>query len=116
MPERELNEGFANSKMADVCLAMGSSLRVTPAANMPEDTAKHGGKLFIVNLQKTPLDGIAFMVIHAMCDTVIDGLMKRLGLVIPPFKLTRRVNISVKDGQMEIKGVDMNGSYYSLFK
>jgi len=36
--------------MADVCLAMGSSLRVTPAANMPEETAKNGGKLFIVNL------------------------------------------------------------------
>jgi len=35
LPERELHEGFENSEKADLCLVMGSSLRVTPAANMP---------------------------------------------------------------------------------
>jgi len=50
LSERELNEGYANSRMADVCLTMGSSLRVYPAAYMPRETAKNGGKLFIVNL------------------------------------------------------------------
>lgn len=41
--------------MADVCLAMGSSLTVTPAADIPK-TVGENGKLIIVNLQKTPLD------------------------------------------------------------
>jgi len=41
--------------LADVCLAMGSSLTVTPAADIPKHVGKHG-KLIIVNLQKTPLD------------------------------------------------------------
>ena len=48
LPERELKEGFAESEKADLCLAMGSSLRVTPAADMPATTADKGGKLVIV--------------------------------------------------------------------
>eukprot|EP01022_Parablepharisma_sp_SALTPOND_P033933 TRINITY_DN8_c1_g1_i1.p4 TRINITY_DN8_c1_g1~~TRINITY_DN8_c1_g1_i1.p4 ORF type:complete len:242 (+),score=15.20 TRINITY_DN8_c1_g1_i1:3760-4485(+) len=48
LPERELNEGFKQSKLADLCLSMGSSLRVTPAADMPATVAEHGGKLVIV--------------------------------------------------------------------
>jgi NAD-dependent SIR2 family protein deacetylase len=117
LPKRELEEGFAHGKKADVCLAMGSSLRVTPAANMPEETADNGGKLFIVNLQKTPLDSKAYKSIHAMCDDVIILLMKKLGLEIPKFKLTRRINIAdIGSGKLLVKGVDSNGSHYSLFK
>jgi NAD-dependent SIR2 family protein deacetylase len=52
---------------------MGSSLTVTPAADIPEEVGKKG-KLIIVNLQKTPLDGHAFFRINALCDEV----MKRL--------------------------------------
>jgi NAD-dependent SIR2 family protein deacetylase len=50
LPERELNEGFENSYKADLCLAMGSSLRVTPAANMPEEVGIRKRDLVIVNL------------------------------------------------------------------
>lgn len=35
LPEKELNAGFENSEKADLCLALGSSLTVTPAADMP---------------------------------------------------------------------------------
>jgi NAD-dependent SIR2 family protein deacetylase len=31
-----MDAGFKNSEKADLCLAMGSSLRVTPAADMPK--------------------------------------------------------------------------------
>jgi NAD-dependent SIR2 family protein deacetylase len=48
LPKREIKEGFDNSLKADVVLAMGSSLRVTPAADMPAQTAEKGGKLVIV--------------------------------------------------------------------
>ena len=30
-----------------MCIVLGSSLRVTPAADVPEDVAKKGGKLVI---------------------------------------------------------------------
>lgn len=48
LPKRELELGFLHGGKADLCLAMGSSLRVTPAADMPGSTAEHGGKLVIV--------------------------------------------------------------------
>jgi NAD-dependent SIR2 family protein deacetylase len=48
LPKRDLRAGFDESLKADLCLAMGSSLRVTPAADMPAQTAEKGGKLVIV--------------------------------------------------------------------
>ena len=48
LPARELQEGFDHCTSADLCLTMGSSLRVTPAADMPRATAENGGKLVIV--------------------------------------------------------------------
>ena len=42
--------GFENSKKSDLCLVLGSSLRVIPAADMPTLSVSRGGKLVIVNL------------------------------------------------------------------
>jgi hypothetical protein len=49
--------------------------------------------LVIVNLQKTPLDRKADLVIHATCDTVMRGLMDALSMPIPTFKLVRNVKV-----------------------
>ena len=77
LKEEILDSGYNHGQCSDLILAMGSSLRVNPAADM----CKHNhnkGKLVIVNLQKTPLDYLAFMCIHAKIDDVIDMLMKEL--------------------------------------
>ena len=95
LPEWELNEGFRQGDLADLHLCMGSSLRVTPAADMPLRTTHNGGKLVIVNLQKTPLDHLATIRIGAMCDDVIQRVMTHLHLQIPQFILRRRVKFSV---------------------
>ena len=60
----ELRAAEAHAMKADCCLALGSSLTVTPAADIPESVGakkfrQKGGsdaELYIVNLQKTPLD------------------------------------------------------------
>lgn len=39
LPKKDMRDGFAHSKLADVHLVLGSSLRVTPAADMPLTTA-----------------------------------------------------------------------------
>ncbi len=99
LPEKAMNEGFAHSYEADLCLCMGSSLRVTPAANMPEivgKNKKNKKNLVIVNLQKTPLDNLATMVIHAFTDTVMEKLMEKLKIQIPAFILQRYVEISLQ--------------------
>ena len=68
-----------------MCLALGSSLTVTPAAGIPEDVADHGGALVIVNMQDTPLDGKAAVRVHAPVDEVMEEVMRLLGVVIAPW-------------------------------
>ena len=118
LDEKILEDGFQNSARSDLCLAMGSSLTVTPAADMPKTTSKRG-KLVVVNLQKTPLDDRAALNIHAFCDTVIQMLMQKLDLEIPPFKLVRRLRISRKRDSnkdcLEFLGVDSDGCPFTLF-
>jgi NAD-dependent deacetylase len=40
-------------------IVLGSSLTVSPAAELPRLTVTAGGKLVIVNAQPTPLDSLA---------------------------------------------------------
>ena len=120
--EEILDKGFEESTRADLCLAMGSSLTVTPAADMPKTTGKRG-KLVIVNLQKTPLDDRAALKINAFCDTVIQMLMQQLDLPIPPFKLIRRLRIkkstevknNVTKDRLDFQGIDSDGCPFTLF-
>ena len=50
-------------------------MQITPACNIPLRCLKGGGKLVIVNLQKTPKDKKASMVIHAKADDVMFHAM-----------------------------------------
>ena len=50
LPEDELDSAFENAKLADLCIVLGSSLRVYPAADIPGDMIKRGAKVVIVNL------------------------------------------------------------------
>ena len=54
--KKALEDGFKNAEKADLCLVLGSSLTVTPAADMPRKVAERKKKLVVCNLQKTPLD------------------------------------------------------------
>jgi NAD-dependent SIR2 family protein deacetylase len=68
-------------------IVMGSSLKVTPACDLPRLTLKNNGKLVIVNLQKTPLDPHADMRLFAKIDKVMLGLMKELDIEIPMYTI-----------------------------
>jgi hypothetical protein len=63
---------------------------------MPREVASHGGKLVIVNLQKTPLDHMANIRVFARTDDFMKSLMKHLGIEIPEWRLIRRMSISNK--------------------
>ena len=41
---------FGHADNSDLCLVLGSSLRVTPAADIPRTVFSKGGKVVIVNL------------------------------------------------------------------
>mmetsp|Transcript_9984 Transcript_9984/g.34990 ORF Transcript_9984/g.34990 Transcript_9984/m.34990 type:complete len:447 (-) Transcript_9984:173-1513(-) len=121
LPEREINLGFAHTAESDVCLCLGSSLTVTPAADMPEQVGNRKGRhLVIVNLQRTPLDHKADLVIHAKCDDVMSQLARELRMEVPEFRLRRYVKVSRtsrrSDASVTVQGVNVDGTPYSLFK
>ena len=110
--------GFHNCRIADLCIVMGTSLRVTPAADMPMETCANKGNLVICNLQKTPLDNYATLCIYAKCDDIMNLLMKKLGYQIPTWQMKKRLNVALSKDQkqVEIMGVDSNGAPYTLFE
>lgn len=50
-------------RQADLILIAGTSLEVMPASSLPMEGYYHGASLIIVNLSRTPVDGIAKAVI-----------------------------------------------------
>ena len=48
--ESILELGFQHCGHSDLCLVLGTSLRVSPANEMPQSTAMNGGNLVICNL------------------------------------------------------------------
>jgi NAD-dependent deacetylase len=52
---RVLDDAFQRAAGADVCLVVGTSALVHPAASMPLATLRSGGVLVEVNLEETPL-------------------------------------------------------------
>lgn len=69
----------AEARACDVMLVAGSSLEVYPAADLPFVARQHGARLIIVNLQPTPADGVAEVVIH---DNVAVALPRIADLCI----------------------------------
>jgi NAD-dependent SIR2 family protein deacetylase len=59
LPYDELDEAMKRSENADVFFVIGSSLVVTPAANLPGIAKRNGAKLIILNKGETPYDNVA---------------------------------------------------------
>ncbi|KAK8490523.1 hypothetical protein V6N13_031695 [Hibiscus sabdariffa] len=85
LPPKEMNLAEKHCRMGDVVLCLGTSLQITPACNLPLKSLSGGGKIVIVNLQKTPKDKKATLVIHGFVDKVIAGVMELLNMQIPPY-------------------------------
>ena len=64
LPEKDLTESFYHSQQCDLFVAVGSSLVVTPAAQMPVEALRAGAKLVIINRGETPLDKYAHLRFH----------------------------------------------------
>jgi len=47
LPKREITAAFKHAGEADMCIVLGSSLRVRPACQVPEVIRDHGGKVVI---------------------------------------------------------------------
>ncbi|UJR35168.1 hypothetical protein I4U23_027935 [Adineta vaga] len=116
LPAYELQTSYEHAERADVCLVLGSSLRVTPAADIPQQVGERGGNLIIGNLQSTPMERLAKLNVHALCDDLMRGLMAKLDIPIPEWELHRRIRITIVNRTISIMGLDLNQDIaYSLF-
>ena len=64
MPEHKMSQAIMYAHECDLCIVLGSSLVVYPAASIPEQAAQGQTKLMIINRENTVLDKQADLVIH----------------------------------------------------
>jgi NAD-dependent deacetylase len=73
LPQDAIAEAYALAEQADVLVAVGSSLQVYPAAELPLVAFRAGARLAIVNDESTPLDDLATVVVHGKAGPVLDA-------------------------------------------
>ncbi len=78
LPAQILIKAQQEMRQADLMLVAGSSLEVYPVADFPRAIKQHGGKLIIINLEKTSYDEMADVVIHGDVAEVIPNIVKLL--------------------------------------
>ncbi len=78
VPEAELTRARELIATCDLLLVIGSSLKVVPAANLPRLALQRNIPLIIINLQPTPLDDVADVVLHEKAGTVLPALLTML--------------------------------------
>jgi NAD-dependent deacetylase len=71
-----LTRANALAREADCLFALGTSLTVRPAARLPDVTTETGGTLGVVNLEATPYDEAAAVVVHADVTDVLPALVR----------------------------------------
>ncbi len=63
------------AKLADVFLMAGTSAVVHPAADLATMAVERGAELVIINLEPTPLDGFASVVIRGRTEEVLPSIL-----------------------------------------
>ncbi len=63
------------AKLADVFLMVGTSAVVHPAADLATTAVERGAELVIINLEPTPLDGFASVVIRGRTEEVLPSIL-----------------------------------------
>jgi NAD-dependent deacetylase len=75
MPQDKMAQALTHARECDLCIALGSSLVVYPAASVPAHAVERGAKLMIINRDETPLDSMADVVVH-------ESISKALGEMV----------------------------------
>lgn len=77
LPRVALYRAEHAADIADVCLVVGTSGMVYPAAGLPGRAKAAGAKVIIVNPQPSALDGTADVVLHAPAGACLPRLLAR---------------------------------------
>jgi NAD-dependent deacetylase len=72
-----LRHAYAAAASCDFMLAVGSSLVVYPAADIPMRAKQAGAKLAVINIGTTPLDSVADYVINQAAGSVLPQVVQQ---------------------------------------
>ena len=70
-----LNEAIRIASAADVCLVVGTSAVVHPAAGLADLTRRAGGHVIEINLEDTPLTGVATVAIRGTAASAVPQVL-----------------------------------------
>jgi len=82
LPHDELQESIARSQNSDVFFVIGSSLVVTPAADMPGIAQENGAKLIIINKGDTPYDNAADIKFDNKMEEILPLIMEKVRVLV----------------------------------
>ena len=82
LPYDELDESNKRSEKADVFFVIGSSLVVTPAANMPGVAKQNGARLILLNKGDTPYDHVADIRFDNLIEEVLPPIMEKVRIMV----------------------------------
>lgn len=78
MPEEKMALAEAEAEIADLCLAIGSSLVVYPAANIPIIAKQTGAQYAIINREPTDQDEYADLVLNTEIGPLLSEVIELL--------------------------------------
>ena len=75
LPGEDLAASFLHAEQSDLFVVLGSSLVVTPAADIPGEAQRAGAGLAVCNLGETPYDSVCDLHIPAGVGDVMDVVL-----------------------------------------
>jgi len=78
LPADTLDEANRRAGECDLCIVIGSTLVVYPAAYVPAIALQSGAKLAILNLSETPMDDRAHVLICGSAGEVMTSVLEKL--------------------------------------
>ncbi|CAM2144681.1 protein-lysine deacetylase/desuccinylase/lipoamidase [Pararobbsia alpina] len=79
LPERAFEAAHEAAASCDICLVVGTSGMVYPAAGLPTVAAEHGARVIIVNPQRSDLDHDADIVLYQKAAECLPVLLSESG-------------------------------------
>jgi NAD-dependent deacetylase len=78
MPQDKMEDALRYASECDLCIVLGSSLVVYPAASVPAKAVQSGAKLIIINRDETPIDAEADLVCHESVSEALEQMVGNL--------------------------------------
>ncbi len=78
LPVKDLKLSYEHSRLCDLFVVVGSSLVVTPAADMPAEALRAGARLVIINQGRTPFDSRAHLHFNEKIGEILPRTVKKV--------------------------------------